>query len=205
MQRFFLTLFFICFSVWSQPAPQTAPPPIVVKAEMPPTPRRDFLGYLQALGPLIAASVAVGVGLMQWHLQRRHLKQNLFEKRWKVYTAVQEYLAAILREDERDPYPQFRRDTDPGELLFSGAVLEHINAVGDAGGRFRAARRRVELHGTVAHASVRPMNLDDEQWRNEAFAKLGEAQCQEEELRRFISQAFEGDSKAVFFRELRPC
>src|ERR1039458_7664385 len=102
-------------------------------------PQRDVLGYLQALGPLIAALVAVGVALMQRHLQKQQLKQNLFEKRWKVYTGVQDYLAAILREDGNDllgPYPQFRRDTDPGELLFSRAVWEHINAV-------RSEERRV--------------------------------------------------------------
>ena len=124
-------------------------------------PQRDVLGYLQALGPLIAALVAVGVALMQRHLQKQQLKQNLFEKRWKVYTGVQDYLAAILREDGNDllgPYPQFRRDTDPGELLFSRAVWEHINAVGEAGLGFRTARSKVKHHGTLAMLqSVRGM------------------------------------------------
>ena len=65
MRRFLLVLTFFSFAGWSQPAQQQAQPPIVVKVEMPPTPRRDFIGYLQALGPLIAACVAVGVALMQ--------------------------------------------------------------------------------------------------------------------------------------------
>jgi hypothetical protein len=205
MRRCLLVVTIISFAGWSQPPLQRADSPIVVRVEMPPTPRKGVLDYLQEFGPLIAACVAVGVGLMQWHLQRRHLKQNLFEKRWKVYTAVQEYLAAILREEESDPYRQFRRDTDPGELLFSHAVWEHVNAVGEAGGRFRAARSKVQLHGTIAHASAAPGNLEDEQWRNEAFSKLQEAQCQEEELRRLLSKAFESRTKAVFLKELRPC
>lgn len=169
-------------------------------------PHRDWIDLLEAFGPLIAVVVALLVGFTQLWLQERQLKQDLFEKRWKVYTGVQDYLAAILREDGDDllgPYPQFRRDTDPGELLFSRAVWEHVNAVGDAGLSFRAARSKVRLHGTLAHASVRPRNVAEDQWRNEAFSKLGEAQCQEEELRRFLCQAFEGRTKAAFLKDLR--
>src|ERR1035441_8292175 len=88
MQRFtmrncLLIITVISFAGWSQPAEQHAQTPIVVKVEMPPTPHRDFLGYLQALGPLIAACVAVGVALMQWHIQKQNLKQQRFAKRFE--------------------------------------------------------------------------------------------------------------------------
>jgi hypothetical protein len=75
MRRFLFT--FTLFSVpgWSQqPAQQPAQPatlPIVVKVEMPPTPRRDLLGYFQALGPLIAAATKT-----RREIRRRHTAES---------------------------------------------------------------------------------------------------------------------------------
>lgn len=95
MRRSFLILAVLSISVWAQPE-QPAQAPIPVKVvEMPPTPptpRRDFLGYLQSLGPLIAACVALYIGFTQRRLQRQQLKQNLFEKRFAVYEAIKSYL-----------------------------------------------------------------------------------------------------------------
>ena len=50
MRRLFLILTVLSISAWSQPAPAPAQQPIVVQVQMPPTPHRDFLGYLQSLG-----------------------------------------------------------------------------------------------------------------------------------------------------------
>ena len=47
------------------------------------------------------------------------------------------------------------------------------------------------------------MNGDEQQWRAQLFSKLAEAECEEEESRRFLTQAFEGGTKAVFLRDLR--
>jgi hypothetical protein len=208
MRRFLLLLTALSSSAWAQPpAPQPAQTPIVVHVQMPPTPHRDFLGYLQSLGPLIAACVAVGVGLMQRHLQKRQLTQDLFEKRWKIYSGVQDYLAALLREDSGDdlyaPYRQFRLDTDPGQFLFGKAVWEHIEAIGQTGVRFRTVRKKVKDHGLIAHAPVTPITPDDQHWHNEAVSKLIAAQQEEDELRHSIVEAFEGGNKDVFTRDLR--
>src|SRR5580698_4447533 len=101
MLRSFLIFTALSISAWSQPAPAPAQPPTVVKvAEMPPTPQRDFLGYLQSLGPLIAASVAIGVASMQYYLQRQQMKQTLFDKRFEVYTTVEAYFAAVNTDND---------------------------------------------------------------------------------------------------------
>src|SRR4051794_6867081 len=95
MRRFWLTLTILVLAGRSQPAPQQAQPlPIAVKVEMPPKNDRDFFGYLQSLGPLIAASVAIGVALVQYGLQRQSQKQDLFDKRFTVFTTVEAYLTA---------------------------------------------------------------------------------------------------------------
>lgn len=111
---------------------------------MPPTPPKGIRDLLRDFGPLIAASVAVGVWLNQRHLQKQHLKQNLFEKRWKVYAAIQDYLMALLSTGEMDlssTYGQFRHDTDPGEVLFNKRAWEHITALGIAGMKYGPASR----------------------------------------------------------------
>ena len=96
MRQFLLTFTVLSILGGSQPAPQQpSTQPIVVKVEMPPTQHRGFLDYLQSLGPLIAASVAVGTALMQYYLQRQQMKQQLFDKRFTVYRTVEAYLMAV--------------------------------------------------------------------------------------------------------------
>jgi hypothetical protein len=102
MRRLFLILTVLSVPCWSQAAQQPAQPPTVVKVvELPPPPPRDFLGYLQALGPLIAAfiaaSVAVGVGVMQYYLQTKRAKQDLFDKRFEVYKGTLDFIVTLLK------------------------------------------------------------------------------------------------------------
>jgi hypothetical protein len=96
MRRFLLTLTIISFSGWSQPAQQHAQPPIVVKVEMPPAPTKGALDYLQELGPLIAALVAVGVAVMQYYLQKQQWKQSLYDKRYAVFRSVAHYWRELV-------------------------------------------------------------------------------------------------------------
>src|ERR1017187_4253649 len=173
MRRFLLMLTLITVSAWAQPAQQQAPP-IVVQVEMPPTPHRDFLGYLQALGPLTAALTALGVGFMQWHLQKQHLKQNLYDKRWKVYTAVHDYLMTVYMTDGRQdtPYDQFRRDTAPGEFLFKPKVWDYIKEAGETGVAFRSAQRMIERYQEILDPHRVISNLEDKPQYDEALAKM---------------------------------
>jgi hypothetical protein len=129
MRRFLLMLTVITSSAWSQTAEQQPPLPVIVKVEMPPTPPRDFLGYLQALGPLIATTVAVGTALMQYYLQRQQSKQNLFDKRFIIYTAVKRYLSQVATgDDEQTPsgYQSFVTAKNQAEYLFGPEVLRFI-------------------------------------------------------------------------------
>jgi len=98
MRRFLLALTVISISAWSQPAQQQAQPPIVVKVQMPPPPPKGLRDSIRDFGPLIAACVAVGVALMQRHLQKQQLKQNLFEKRFAVYEAIKRHLVESMGE-----------------------------------------------------------------------------------------------------------
>jgi len=131
MRRFWLTLTILALSGWSQPTPQQGQPPIAVKVETPPTHDRDFLGYLQSLGPIIAASVAIGVALVQYSLQRQSQKQDLFDKRFTVYKSVEAYLTAVNTgngESKERLYGQFAVAARHADFLFGPEVGLFIDA-----------------------------------------------------------------------------
>jgi len=94
-------------------------------------PHRDWIDLLEAFGPLIAAFVAVGVGLMQRHLQKQQLKQDLFEKRYKVYALTQDFAAAALRVGVSgdEAITKFSNGTAHAEFLFDKDVLEFIDSI----------------------------------------------------------------------------
>jgi hypothetical protein len=56
---------------------------------------RDWIDIVAVFIPAAAVFVAVGVGFMQYYLQRRQLRQNLYDKRYTVYEAVRKYLFAV--------------------------------------------------------------------------------------------------------------
>ena len=119
---------------------------------MPPAPRRDFLAFLQALGPLIAASVAVGVGITQYCLQKQKQKQDLFDKRFTVYQAALDYVMVMIGKDGKTDVSDFRQyqtKTDPGQFLFSAEVFTIINELGRIGLEFRGVQEQLTLYNEV--------------------------------------------------------
>jgi hypothetical protein len=87
---------------------------------------RDWVDFLEAIGPLVAVLVAIGVGLTQSYLQRQQLKQDLFEKRFAIYAFVKEYLTGAVLGD-RELNPNFVNKTRPAEFLFGPEVLTFID------------------------------------------------------------------------------
>jgi hypothetical protein len=166
---------------------------------MPPAPRRDCL---ERLGPLIAAGVALIVGLTQLLLQRKSLKQNLFDRRFKVYSSVEAYLRLAIEKDGKTDVPaysQFRVDTDPGEFLFGADVWRYIGEVGQLGLGFRQVQGRLEFCNNVLNGLV---TIDPSKY----------VEIQEEqpnlllEVRRFrgdVGDAFIGRTRSVFRDYLR--
>ena len=155
MRRFVLILTLLSVPGWSQPAQQSAQPPIVVKVEMPAPPPRDFLGILQALGPFIAASVAMGVGIMQYYLQSNKSKQDLFDKRFHVYEAALDYLGTLIATQgnvDDDDHAKFRRNADPGEFMFGTDVLDFLVQLRKLGVTFDSLHREHKDYVAVAMA-----------------------------------------------------
>jgi hypothetical protein len=121
---------------------------------MPPTPHRDFLGYLQALGPLIAACAAVGVGVTQWLLQKQHLKQNLFDKRYKVYAAIDTFLTSVINVDgamDGKAVRALRFETAHAEFLFGKDVIDFIGMIFQHSMDLAVIKARIDRHVAEYH------------------------------------------------------
>jgi hypothetical protein len=132
MHRILLILTVLTLAARSQPSQPQAQPPIVVQVQMPPTPQRDFIGYLQALGPLIAVVVAVSVAFMQWHIQKQNLRQQRFAKRFEVYQAVCRFLPTLANAHgkfQRIEYDNFRTGISPAKFLFGPDVTNFIHDI----------------------------------------------------------------------------
>ena len=130
MRRFLLAFMLLSFTGWSQPSGPHTENQKSASAESSPPQTRDFLGYLQGLGPLIAAVVAIGVASMQYYLQRQQMKQALFDKRFEAYTAVEAYLMAVNTDDADSQAALFRRfdvASRHAKLLFGPEVKRFID------------------------------------------------------------------------------
>ena len=133
MRRLFPILAALSISAWAQLAPAPAQPPIVVQVQMPPTPHtRDWIGY--AL-PSLVILVSVSVGITQAYLQRQNQKQQLFDKRFKVYTTIREFISVAVMNSAifavGTLLDEFRRDTAPANFLFGRRVNSLIQQIDD--------------------------------------------------------------------------
>ena len=141
-----------------------------------PTPHvRDWIDYLQALAPSIAALIALGVGLTQWRLQRENLKQQLFEKRLKVFNSVELFIAKIVATNgdiSIPDYQNFRRDTHVAEFLFGSQVLDHIKEIDSEGAGLRRANTLLKHYQGIVSNSVYLDGLPRD--NHQAFAKVTE-------------------------------
>ena len=93
----------------------------------------DWTQNITSFAPFVAALTALFVGLLQWRIQSRRLKHNLFEKRYAIYHASRMHLAEIMKKQDKDDinaYLQFRAATDPAEFLFPESVYNHLRMVG---------------------------------------------------------------------------
>src|ERR1017187_3758 len=63
---------------------------------MPHTCAKDWIDVLAALAPAVAVLVAIGIGAFQLYLQRQQVNQDLFQKRFTIYTATREFLTDFI-------------------------------------------------------------------------------------------------------------
>jgi hypothetical protein len=119
---------------------------------MPPPHPRDWIDYVLAVAPFLALLVAIGVGVMQAHLQKKNLNQSLFDKRYKVYAAVGQYLTQIIGvigATDTEVVTAFQSATAHAEFLFGQDVVEFIDRVNEKALLLRHFQALVQAHNNA--------------------------------------------------------
>jgi hypothetical protein len=75
----------------------------------------------------MAIGVAIGVALMQAYLQRQQLKQNLYDRRFKIRQELQDYyIGRWSKKNDPDYYCGLIVTFEHGENLFGSDVIEYM-------------------------------------------------------------------------------
>ena len=80
-------------------------------------------------------SIAIGVALMQAYIQRQQQKQNLFDKRFELYSAVSHFLSAVIKTEGivfETTYETFVFETKPVKFLFGLDVTRFVSEIKSA-------------------------------------------------------------------------
>lgn len=89
--------------------------------------QKDVFDYIAAIVPLLAVLVAIGVGWVQFRIQKKQLQQDVFEKRFVVYSATRTLLVDLLRPEgpsDADVLSRFIEETAHCEFLFGKDVVD---------------------------------------------------------------------------------
>jgi len=90
---------------------------------------RDWVDLLEALGPLIAVGAVLIVGFFQAHLQRQQLKQDLYDKRSRVYRSVVDYWITFTKNRglvELDVLKMLYAELGHAQWLFGSDVVAFL-------------------------------------------------------------------------------
>lgn len=92
---------------------------------------KDFVEILSAaLTPLIAI-IAVYIAYQQYKVNHHALRNQLYERRHRVFEATMSYLAEIMRHGKTDyrRVAQFYAETSEAEFLFTEKVTNHLETL----------------------------------------------------------------------------
>jgi hypothetical protein len=106
-----------------------------------------WLAYAALIVSAIAAIVALGVGLMQFYLQRQQFKQTLYQQRYAVYDAVKQYLIYVVQKDgdtDFERYGQFRRESEAAAFLFGSDIWTYLTHISKRALEWRTAKRELD-------------------------------------------------------------
>jgi len=130
--------------------------------------------WLPSLLLALIAACAAWVAFQQWVVARQKLNHDLFDRRFAVYTATENYLVACLNRNggSRGDTGAFYEATRPAPFLFDKDINEFLALVMKHSINIQIFSEHVEMshlpgwqkHMDIYHAS--------EQWSGEAFGTL---------------------------------
>jgi hypothetical protein len=93
------------------------------------TPEPHWTAYLSALLAPVVAVLGSFIAYRQWRLAQNKLKLDLFDRRFKVYDAARDLLAAITtsRKAKDDELFRFVLGTREAKWLLGAAIAEYLD------------------------------------------------------------------------------
>ncbi|MFC3110863.1 hypothetical protein ACFQAT_28395 [Undibacterium arcticum] len=109
------------------------------------TPEPHWTAYLSALLTPTVALFGAYIAYQQWRLNHHKLKLDLFEKRWKIYSATHDAMAVFINgseDDRREYFVEFQRRIMDARFLCSENTVKFLESVRDRIFRLMDAERK---------------------------------------------------------------
>jgi hypothetical protein len=118
-----------------------------------------FLTVVQTIGGLLTPVIALLAAYIAWQQYKTasgKLKLDLFERRYRVYRGLMDFLAAVVRDEQvtNESLGNFYRETDQKRFLFGDDICNYLKLIRENAVKLRQAHRLVvsvcEERGHVA-------------------------------------------------------
>jgi hypothetical protein len=97
---------------------------------------------------------------MQWYLQKQHLQQNLYDKRFRVFMGLRTYLCTLTDHEghlsDLSAYNQFHYDTDPALFLFGHEVTTYLKHIDDIAMTLVRRTAQIEIDTLAPTSTLAP-------------------------------------------------
>jgi len=118
---------------------------------------KDTVTVLAALLTPVVAMAAVGIGFLQWHLSRSRFRQELFDRRYRIFDEVRRFLQVCAKDpcaSEEDRL-RFLREAKGAGFLFSLEIEKFVNQAHDRAVDLETYHQEAQAGNTAEHARER--------------------------------------------------
>lgn len=132
--------------------------------------RVDVLNYilsiLQALATPTLAGAGIAIAWQQKRLADIRLRNDLFDRRFKIYEAARTYLQCAVQDQRFDPEHMFAfiRGTADAPFFFSHEIADYIEEIRQKVADMRARAGLMEAKRDAVAGSVIDQTYDLQQW-----------------------------------------
>ena len=92
---------------------------------------KDWIDISTALLTPVIAIAGVGLGILQWRINRARLQHELFDRRYEIFEATKEFLVAVITEAKmkHEDRIKFLKGTKGAFALYSKSIVEYLDKV----------------------------------------------------------------------------
>ncbi|MGB5324469.1 MAG: hypothetical protein WBN40_03460 [Pseudomonadales bacterium] len=121
----------------------------------------DYFDYWKVLTTLIAALVAF-ISYQQYRINKRKLRLDLFDRRYKVYEATRVFIIQFLESGriEQQMLHDFWLGTSDAKFLFKDEIVEYIDLINRKANELRLKQRQMQRSDSDSQLPDQALDLD---------------------------------------------